>query len=587
MAAALLALAPTSANAEGSKVISGWLPYWMTTPKSPAGVTSAVNNADLISSVSPFWYSSTAGGPAGVQVALNPNFTNGQANADWAMAQLRGAGLKVIPAIADGSGKGRMAATLADPAKRALHIADLVNLAVSRNYDGLDLDYEIFAFTDGRASWPATQPNWTAFVTELGAALRANGKALTVTIPPPCTTANVCGPNSGYWVYNMAGIAPAVDRIRIMAYDFSVHAIGPIAPLPWVRSIVAYSAPIVTPGKLEIGVPTYGRAWTKKNANGSYQLSGNCPTSGAVYQALTARTSVTDANIPSTLAQNGVDPSTVQWDATAAESWVEYDKVSTWTDGSGVSQSCTARRIMWWVGPQAVLVRTQLVGEFGLGGAALWTIGGEAPDQWPLLRGYVAASNPAATSVTASIPTTAVFGQPLPITASVTSNGVPVTGVDAVLQSKRAVQKQWATIATAPLGPDGSVAFSPPADRPGSWRVFVPGAPGRAEQASTPVPVVVAAAVKATSKSTNAKPGGRVTVRVVAQPARSGQRVLIQVKKGDAWSTLAQGRTDARGIARIKATVPKRKGDLALRAVARRGAGYAQGVSAELVVSVR
>lgn len=587
LVAGLVAAAPAGANAEGSKIVSGWLPYWMTTPKSPAGVTSAVNNADLISTVSPFWYSATAGGPAGVQVGLNRNFTNGQANVDWAMAQLRGAGLKVIPAIADGSGKGRMAATLADPAKRALHIADLVNLAVSRNYDGIDLDYEIFAFTDGRDSWAATQPNWTAFVTELGAALRANGKQLSVTIPPPCTTANVCGPNSGYWVYNMGGIAPAVDRIRIMAYDFSVHAIGPIAPLPWVRSIVAYSAPVVTPGKLEIGVPTYGRAWTKKNANGSFQLSGTCPTSGPVFQALTARASVTDANIASTLAQNNVDPSTVQWDATAAESWVEYDKSSTWTDASGATQTCTARRIMWWVGPQAVLVRTQLVGEFGLAGAALWTIGGEAPDQWPLLRGYAAASNPVSTTVAATIPTTAIFGQPLPITASVTSNGVPVTGVEAVLQTKRATQKQWTAIATAPLGPDGAVAFSPPADRPGSWRVFVPGAPGRAEQASTPVPVVVSAAVKATTKTASARPGARVTVRVVSQPARAGQRVVVQVKKAGAWIALASGRTDARGVARVKVTLPKGTGDRALRALARRGAGFAQGVSPEFVIAAR
>ena len=74
--------------------------------------------------------------------------------------------ITVLPAIADGSGKGRMASTLADPALRAQHVADIVALVVANGYDGIDLDYEVFAFSDGSSSWGATQPNWTAFVTE-------------------------------------------------------------------------------------------------------------------------------------------------------------------------------------------------------------------------------------------------------------------------------------------------------------------------------------------------------------------------------------------------------------------------------------
>ena len=148
---------------------------------------------------------------------------------------------------------------------------------MANGYDGIDLDYEVFAFSDGSSSWAATQPNWTAFVTELGAALKAQGKLLAVTIPPPCNTAGACGPQSGYWVYNIAGIAPAVDRIRIMAYDYHVNGIGPIAPMPWVRSIVQYSASVMDPAKLQIGVPTYGRAWTRLDGK-QPRLTGTCPT---------------------------------------------------------------------------------------------------------------------------------------------------------------------------------------------------------------------------------------------------------------------------------------------------------------------
>ncbi|MBU6279644.1 MAG: hypothetical protein KGN78_10405, partial [Actinomycetales bacterium] len=101
---------PANADPAPKPIVTGWMPYWFTTPAKPQGINAAVANADLFTEVSPFWYSATVGGPNGVQVVLNPNFTNGAANEAWAMGQLRAAGLKVLPSIADGTGKGRMAA---------------------------------------------------------------------------------------------------------------------------------------------------------------------------------------------------------------------------------------------------------------------------------------------------------------------------------------------------------------------------------------------------------------------------------------------------------------------------------------------
>ena len=128
-----VAAGPVSANAP-DRVLSGWMPYWMTSPARPTGVDSAVANADLFEDVSPFWYSATARKGGGVQVRLNPNFTNAESNVAWAMQRFREAGLVVLPAIADASGKGRMAATLADPSLRAQHVADLVALVMNNGY---------------------------------------------------------------------------------------------------------------------------------------------------------------------------------------------------------------------------------------------------------------------------------------------------------------------------------------------------------------------------------------------------------------------------------------------------------------------
>lgn len=563
-----------AAQAEGptpKRVASGWLPYWMTTPGRPDGVNSAVQNADLFTDVSPFWYSATAKAGGGVQVRLNPNFSNGAANAAWAMAQLKGAGLTVLPAIADGSGKGRMASTLADPALRAQHVADIVALVVANGYDGIDLDYEVFAFSDGSSSWGATQPNWTAFVTELGAALKAQGKLLAVTIPPPCNTAGSCGPKSGYWVYNIAGIAPSVDRIRIMAYDYHVNGIGPIAPMPWVRSIVQYSVSVMDPAKLQIGVPTYGRAWTRLDGS-KPRLTGICPTDkgSSAYRSLTAMASVTDREIPALLASVGVTPADIQWSESDQENWVYYDKKVNWTDAAGATQTCTAKRVMWWVGPQAVLARTQLVGEFGLSAAAYWTIGGDDPAQWPLIRSYAQSLAPASTDVTAAGVPALVFGSPMAVSSTVTSQGAPLAGVPALVQFRPAggKKKAWTDVQSVATGPDGVAAFTVTPTQTGDWQVVVPPADARTEGVSAPFTTQVLSLVTAVPKETRVPRGDRVVVKAWARPAMPGQSVVLQIQRGAKWKNVASLKANDKGRARLVATVPKAKGRYVYRVVA-------------------
>lgn len=585
----LVGLPAGSAQAEGpapKRVASGWLPYWMTTPSSPAGITSAVQNADLFVDVSPFWYSAVKKGD-GVQVVLNPNFSNGAANVAWAMGQLRAAGLTVLPAIADGSGKGQMARTLADPVKRTAHVQEIVNLVMANGYDGIDLDYETFAFSDGSSSWAATQPNWTAFVTELGAALKAQGKILSATIPPPCSTSGTCGGRSGYWVYDMAGIAPAVDRIRIMAYDYHVHGIGPIAPMPWVRSIVSYSVSVMDPAKLQIGVPTYGRVWTRKQGD-RMMVEGTCPsTSSSQYKSLTGMTSVTDANIPKALADVGITPDQYQWSDKDQENWVYYDKKLNWTDANGVRQTCTAKRVMWWVGPQAVLARTQLVGEFGLSAAAYWTVGGEDPSQWPMIRSYAQSLAPATTDVAATVQTPAVFGTPITVSATVTSQGAPLAGATAVLQFKPAGKKgRYVDVQSAPVGPDGVVAFTVAPETTGEWKVYVPAVDARTEGVSAPAVVQVQSLVTAEPKSSRVARGERVAVKAWARPFVRNQRVALEIKSGEQWKPVATTRVNGKGRALLTAPAPRQKGTYTYRVVAIGKGGLLANASTDIPIRV-
>jgi len=119
-------------------------------------------------------------------------------------------------------------------------------------YAGLDVDYENVA--------PRDRALFTRFVTELGAALHARGKTLSVTVMPKTRDNVRTGPSAAM---DYAAIGRVADQVRVMAYDYHWRCgrSGPIAPLPWVESVVRYSASRIEPSKLVLGVPFYAYRW--------------------------------------------------------------------------------------------------------------------------------------------------------------------------------------------------------------------------------------------------------------------------------------------------------------------------------------
>lgn len=335
----------TTAMASPTPIITGWLPYWTI----DTSTASFLGNSDIFTDVSPFWLttkmdtSRTSGIMPILQISADKHAA--------AVAQLRAAGKPVIPAITDGTPARYMAAVLADPAKRASHIRELVYIATNSGYDGIDLDYEQFAFADGQGTWATTQPNWVAFVTELTAAFHARGLKVSATVP-----------SSGYWVYDFAAMGRVADTVRIMTYDYSVGSPGPIAPIWWVRQEIAKMSAMIPPEKLMIGVPVYGRDWYART------ISGDCE-SQKVTRAITARNTPTITGKPGAV---------VVRDAAAAELKVAYRE----TIGN-----CVVERVAWLADERTVADRVQAAVDGGARGAALWTVGGEDPaQQWPLLR---------------------------------------------------------------------------------------------------------------------------------------------------------------------------------------------------------
>ncbi|MBI1379089.1 MAG: hypothetical protein GC157_16655 [Frankiales bacterium] len=264
VAGALSAPAGAATTQPPRRIVTGWLPYW----SSSTSTASVTANADLFTDVSPFWYTAQLSGTTSSIAQL----VSSSSKATY-LPQLKAAGVRVLPTITDGMGAHGMASTLASTTRRATFVNQIVSLVTSNGYDGIDLDFEGFAFNDGSSTWSTTRPNWVAFVRLLGTALHAQGKQLSIASP------YLSSPTTGYWVYDWAGIGPYIDRLRIMTYDYHVASPGPIAPMSWVDSVARFAVTQVPSGKVQIGVASYGRDWYTGTSYSGGVVS-SCPTTG-------------------------------------------------------------------------------------------------------------------------------------------------------------------------------------------------------------------------------------------------------------------------------------------------------------------
>ncbi len=347
--------------------LDAWVPYW--------GLdTSLADTRERVPSmreVSPFWFNAV-----GVdQIVVDPNAS--QEMTSEFMDIVSDIDVAVIPSIIDAMPAGEMAAILADPSTRSQHVATIRAFVADGGYDGIDIDYEQFAFADGRDTWATTRPNWVAFIEELGAAMRSDGRTLTVSIPPIYDAEQTSA--SGYWVYDYGAIVEHVDRIRMMTYDYSVAEPGPIAPLAWVESAITGAIEATgAPEKLVLGLPAYGRNWPVLTA-------GVCPADD-----VPGRTSVTARSVDDLIELRNATP--VQVEDTGE--WVfEYDLEV--TDGT---TTCVQTRQVHYIDGDGIALRMDLARQYRLDGVALWAFGFDDAAVWDSILPTVA--DPSSTTVT-------------------------------------------------------------------------------------------------------------------------------------------------------------------------------------------
>jgi len=501
------------------KILTGWLPYYSMKTYLPA----VLSNADLIKEIMPFWYTLKYDGKTKKAVITDVyKPANPSVPITEPLTALRNAGMTIIPTISDGTDKLVLAKLLAKPVSRKQVVDAIVATVASQNYDGIDLDFEGFAFIDPNTTWKATAPNWVLFVKELSAALHAQNKILSITTPYLFNPAEA---QKGYFVYAWAQIAPFIDRLRIMTYDYSTSRPGPIGPIAWTEKTVKYAISIMPASKVYLGLPGYGKDWVTK-------VEGVCPSNLAKIITPSAKAGtflMRDA--ASIAATYGAVPT---YNETFAEVTFSYKREYTGTTSSGLSTTCTASRTAWHQNAQSYSLRAQLVAKYQLGGAAQWVIGQEEPLAMVAIRDVATSIAPAQLESSLSLSINELsYGNPVTLSGLITlKDKSPVAGLAFTVEGKYP-DSSTRTLTTGTTGVDGSYSIPMLIGKSVSLRVLTESSWER-EASATPALSLTVTRNLIMTPPTSVKSGLAFTISGIVLPRTAGVTITLSTTSGKA-----------------------------------------------------
>jgi spore germination protein len=240
---------------------------------------------------------------------------------------------------------GRFSRQIADSflrsqtARRRL-ATEALKVLEANQFVGLELDLEDLS--------PNSRPFFSLLVKELKEALAPRGYLLSAAIP--AKTADQAN-NSWSGAFDYREIGKHADQVLLMTYDehwFGGPA-GPIASLPWIEKVLAYSSTVIPPDKTLLGIAGYAYDW-REGGTGPAMIR-------------TAREAERMA------AQHGTG-----WDEATSSPFVRY------RDSNGV------RRILWYENERSMRLKYQLAKRYGLQGIGIWRLGIEDEAFWNSLK---------------------------------------------------------------------------------------------------------------------------------------------------------------------------------------------------------
>ena len=221
---------------------------------------------------------------------------------------------------------------------RAALVEQLLSLAETYHLDGLNIDFEGF--------YPEDRDNFSAFIAELGTAMRDQGLTLSVDVPPT---------GLFEWIepFDFALIGGYADYVVLMGYD--EHWVGhprpgSVSSLSWYQDKMDQLIALVPAQKVIAGLPLYTRDW--------YERGG--------------RNNSTDLLIPAQIELLQRTGAKTNWDPGTGQYVARYTQI-------GVEHTI-------WVEDSRSLAQKLQVGlDHGVAGHAYWHMGGDTPDVWKSL----------------------------------------------------------------------------------------------------------------------------------------------------------------------------------------------------------
>ena len=563
---------------EPRKILSGWIPYYSVKTvlplvrKLPSAAPSVVGqpaicdasqygpaenlaiensylfkNKDLMREVMPFWFSLKS------PTVIRDDYVSG--NPSWPMADtvclMRRAGLQVIPTMTDGTDKLVLSEYLSNSTTRTTLVKTIVELVMKNNFDGIDLDYEGFAFVDGNSTWSKTAPRWVAFVKELSVALRANKKLLSVSTP------YLYNPNEaqkGYFVYAWAEIATSIDRLRIMTYDYSVAKPGPMGPLSWTEKTIQYAISVMPASKVYMGLPGYGRDWITS-------VNGKCPTSAPPGLIGGAKAATFKMNYAA--AKAAIDGAIPIYNEKFGEATYNYSQSYNGLSASGASTACTVNRTVWYQNARSFADRMALVAKYRLGGAAMWTLGMEEVEATTQIRtaALAIAPDPVINTMTfeGADQGSVYYGNLFTVKGQFTlKDKTPIAGLTVSLEIKRPNESAWTKITDLVTANDGSVMTPMTLGGDALIRLTTLGTWERSESVSKEEKVSVKSLIQI-DRPVSVSKGAVFTIKAQLLPKNVGKSANLQKYINGKWQNIGTvSISDLNGVFVFSATEPKR-----------------------------
>ncbi|WP_157987419.1 glycosyl hydrolase family 18 protein [Jiangella endophytica] len=323
-------IAPTGGRApaeRGPWAVTAYLVPWDV----DRGLASLPDAAGPLTAVSPVWYTPDDDGSL---------VRNDPAPVGPVAARIRAEELDVVPSISNfrnGEWDAALVRRLVtDPALRAAHVAAIAATAEESGWDGIDVDYE--------ALEPGDYAAFGAFLGDLGRALHADGRRLTVALPAGTAADR---PELAP-LYRLAGAA--ADEVRVMTYDYAWEGSspGPVAPVGWVEDVVRFVVESVPRERVVLGLAAHGYDWPGTGGNGADLMYAEAVELADRYGR------------------------EVQWDLDSQTPWFLY------TEGG-------VRHEVWFEDAPSLAAKLEVAIDNRLGGVFLWRVGGEDPTVWQVL----------------------------------------------------------------------------------------------------------------------------------------------------------------------------------------------------------